>query len=490
MTINRYADIIYFSILDHYFDSEFVCTAIGVCSNHYYTLSADDFAREVLKDKPEIVEEPSFSSKKPLKVLQLSDMHIDPKYKENSEADCGQPACCRDRVENPKKPAGKWGTLASCDLPIRTVEKMIEQIASEINPDMILWTGDNDTHDVWKLHNNTASEATHILGKILYNNLVNITKAPLFPALGNHEEKTVDIFNPYNLSMEKPLLDNITEVYKLFIEEAQAKEFNKQGYYTAKHADTNLRIIALNPFLCDSVNFYLIRDPTDPLHQIDFLRKTLDEAEKSGEKVFVIGHIPPQISYHLNECTKRYNVIMERYRNIVRGQFYGHTHQDENKVIKGYFNRSDNVGNVFIAPSTTTYSELNPSFRVYEVDPETWYMKNLYQYRLNLTDANLHPEKELKWTLAYDFNSLYETKHLHDFDKLMENFQKIKTDKQQFQKILKEYYTNGPSYEKNKDSEKKQRSFWCSLTSDSFEDSLRCSSLGSSFLGFISNTLT
>lgn len=64
-------------------------------------------------------------------MLHLSDTHYDPYYVEGSNADCGEPVCCRGDVsENVpfEKQAGRWGDYRSCDTPQRTLENMLEHI--------------------------------------------------------------------------------------------------------------------------------------------------------------------------------------------------------------------------------------------------------------------------------------------------------------------------------------------------------------------------
>lgn len=353
-SMDKYGQIIYESIIDHYLDAEFICTLIRVCDNHYVPLKIEDYAKEVLRDKPKNIDPPSFPSNRTLRVLHLSDIHIDPEYKINSESDCGQPFCCRDTSSEMKSPAGFWGSVASCDLPVHTLSSLVETLSEEIKPDLVLWTGDNASHDVWKVSEDAAAIATRIIGSQLHVNLTEKNSIPLFPAIGNHEERIVDLFNPYDASFEQPLLKNISEVYSMFLSEEKTGEFYKKGYYSEIVSGTKLRIIAINCFLCDSMNFYLLRNPTDPWNQIDALRKTLQSAEDAGEKVFIIGHIPPGDTTYMNECNLRYNVLMERYQNIIRGQFYGHTHNDEIRLLRSFYNKTDFIGEVFIAPSTTT----------------------------------------------------------------------------------------------------------------------------------------
>lgn len=57
-------------------------------------------------------------------------------------------------------------------------------------------------------------------------------------------------------------------------------------------------------------------------------------------------------------------------------QFYGHTHKDEYKIFYDEVQTDRPVNIAFIAPSLTTYSNLNPGVRVYTVDGDrpnaTW----------------------------------------------------------------------------------------------------------------------
>ncbi len=51
--------------------------------------------------------------------------------------------------EDGESPAGFWGSLNSCDLPIQTFDLFLKEV-SAINPDLIIWTGDNTPHDIWQ----------------------------------------------------------------------------------------------------------------------------------------------------------------------------------------------------------------------------------------------------------------------------------------------------------------------------------------------------
>jgi sphingomyelin phosphodiesterase len=54
------------------------------------------------------------------------------------------------------------------------------------------------------------------------------------------------------------------------------------------------------------------------------------------------------------EWSGRYTALVDRFTNIIRGQFFGHTHDDEIEIVRSYADSSP-VGVVHIAPSLTTY---------------------------------------------------------------------------------------------------------------------------------------
>lgn len=247
--------------------------------------------------------------------------------------------------------------MGKCDLPLKTLESFVEFSFSKINPDFIIWTGDNPSHVEWK--NNTQEEVfqvTKIFSDLLKINSNKINQTiPIYPVLGNHEKFPSDQFYPYDNQTEKPLLKTIGDIWKDFLGYEAYDQFIHYGFYTKMHLNTNLRIISYNSLLCDVVDFYLIKDPTDPNNQIRWLEETLATAEKNSEVVYLIGHIPVGDSSFLSECAKRYQALLDRYSYIIRGHFSGHTHFDEVKIMNRYFMPNETSGMVFIAPSLTTY---------------------------------------------------------------------------------------------------------------------------------------
>ncbi|EEC06961.1 sphingomyelin phosphodiesterase, putative, partial [Ixodes scapularis] len=130
-----------------------------------------------------------------LRVLHLSDTHVDMGYEEGSLANCEEPLCCRANDGRPRGPehvaAGHWGYFKHCDIPPRTFENMLKHIRDCQKIDYVIWTGDSVAHDYW----NTSRESnlavidytTKTLAKYLDPSGVTV-----FPALGNHEGEPSD----------------------------------------------------------------------------------------------------------------------------------------------------------------------------------------------------------------------------------------------------------------------------------------------------------
>ncbi len=156
------------------------------------------------------------------------------------------------------------------------------------------------------------------------------------------------------------------------------------------------------------------------------MESVLRSAERAGEYVFMIGHIPPGDANYLSECSQRYNALIDRFSYIIKGQFFGHTHYDEFKIVHEYFNKTNIAGVIFTAPSVTTYTNRMPSFRVYEVNANNNDLVDYNQYFLNLTKANLNPDTKPTWDLQYTATKDFKVKNLMDYERFHNITQEIR----------------------------------------------------------------
>jgi sphingomyelin phosphodiesterase len=74
------------------------------------------------------------------------------------------------------------------------------------------------------------------------------------------------------------------------------------------------------------------------------------------------------------------------------------------------------AGVVYIAPSVTPFPNINPSYRIYVMDPNTYEIIDYEQYHLDLSEANSlvmqNRSEEITWKLAYTARSEYNLEDL------------------------------------------------------------------------------
>ena len=144
----------------------------------------------------------------------------------------------------------------------------MDVIANEIRPDLILWTGDNPPHNIYQ---DTSKEILAVtqafvdLIQLKFNYTI-----PVYPAVGNHEEYPNDQFNLFeNKTSGKWFLKTIGDIYKPLLTVEAYQSFISYGYYSMLHPNSNLRVISMNCLLCDTFNLFLLKNPTDPLNQVN-----------------------------------------------------------------------------------------------------------------------------------------------------------------------------------------------------------------------------
>lgn len=114
----------------------------------------------------------------------------------------------------------------------------------------------------------------------------------------------------------------------------------------------------------------------------------------------------------------------------------GHTHQDHVQHIKSMVD-GRHLATAFIAPSGTTFSYQNPSFRVFDFDANN-NIKDYTQYRLNLDKANADGiNATLDWHVAYTFLNEYGLKSAR-----VEDVKEITNLLNQNERLLERYIFN------------------------------------------------
>lgn len=73
---------------------------------------------------------------------------------------------------------------------------------------------------------------------------------------------------------------------------------------------------------------------------------------------------------------KKVYLRVGRKDNCILLYCLGHTHSDHVEIVPSVLETGKSVGTVFIAPSGTTYSYRNPSYRVFTIQDEA--IENYY----------------------------------------------------------------------------------------------------------------
>ena len=179
-----------------------------------------------------------------------------------------------------------------------------------------------------------------------------------------------------------------------------------------------LVIISLNSDVWYYFNFYAYIGANEPNHTGMFstLIDWLLEAEEKDQAVWIVQHvnIGGSTDYEsLPAPSDLYYQIMDRFNQTIRGNFFGHTHEDEfgvfynnNATVKS---ADTAVGVGYIMPSVTTYQDLNAGFRYYLVDPETFQILDSITYYANVSETQEWTRTGVvNWQLEYSAKDTYD----------------------------------------------------------------------------------
>ncbi|KAF9293883.1 hypothetical protein BGZ88_004759 [Linnemannia elongata] len=151
------------------------------------------------------------------------------------------------------------------------------------------------------------------------------------------------------------------------------------------------------------MNFYLYGHTAEynPRSEMQWLIQQLQAAEDIGERVWVIGHVPP------SQLSPGYSP------HVITEQFFGHSHYDEFSLTYGLGGKSaqNAVSTSWIGPSVTPCTDLNPAFRVYKVDTKSW---NVFESLTYVADLNMSAswdatDSSPNWHLEYSARQTYST---------------------------------------------------------------------------------
>ncbi|KAE9407910.1 sphingomyelin phosphodiesterase [Gymnopus androsaceus JB14] len=356
----------------------------------------------------------------PFTVVHISDVHIDRDYTVGSEANCTKNICCRNYADEAGEPiidpAQPFGSPL-CDAPVSLADSMLEAVAA-FEAQFVIFTGDVQEGDICEVTTDLEDFNAELLSKITI---------PIFPAIGNHDSSPVNSFprNTTDTTLDVQwVFDTQSAGWEQWIGSAASTQVDDiSGSYAVSVPNTNLTILSLNTMYWYRQNLWLYDSDTfqpDPNGILSFMVEQLQAAEDAGRLVWILGHIPLGKPDIIEDQSNYYDQILQRYKDTIVGQFFGHSHKDQFEIA--YSDYSDQtaanaVGVGLICPALTPTSG-NPAFKVYDVDPDTFGIMNIrvifgllfdHMYYLQRIFTDPTFQTDPTWTVYYDARETYGT---------------------------------------------------------------------------------
>ncbi|CAF3441417.1 unnamed protein product [Fusarium graminearum] len=368
------------------------------------------------------------SGQDPIKVVHYSDIHVDQLYTEGSNAKCNKPICCRqvkiirhthkswtdfsrpftenDEPGKTDSPAGPFGEH-TCDSPV-SLEHSMYQAIKEIVPDasFTIFTGDVVDHSIW---NTTWDYNKHQIIESYEN--MDKHLGIVYGTAGNHESHPTNAYQPSSIGGASSwIYDLLAGAWSRWIGHEAASKAAQIGAYSTKFPHGNLRVISLNTNLYYRGNFWLFQRKMirDPSKQFDWLIEELHAAEKAGERVYIIGHMPPGDRNAFHDQSNYLNQIVNRYSSTIAAMFFGHTHRDHFQITYSEAPKksfSNALLTSYVGPSLTPTSGM-PSFRVYDVDPITFAVLDATTYSADMNSPTYQTQGPV-WKKYYSAKETY-----------------------------------------------------------------------------------
>ena len=132
--ITKYGPVFIDSFILRKGNEENLCHKLGFCYEGEETEDTYDIAIRLLKDKPKNKKREGIDHSAPtLRMIQLTDIHLDIKYIENGTVFCDEPVCCRTPASSYSRiKSGKYGYIGRCDASLELLDSFIEKRKNKI----------------------------------------------------------------------------------------------------------------------------------------------------------------------------------------------------------------------------------------------------------------------------------------------------------------------------------------------------------------------
>ncbi|MFZ2022532.1 MAG: metallophosphoesterase [Terracidiphilus sp.] len=251
---------------------------------------------------------------------------------------------------------------------------------------------------------------------------------PVYAALGNNDSDCGD----YQLDPNSAFLESTGKLMAADLPDAEKsraeRDFAAGGYFSASLPAPILhtRLLVLDDLFMSRryASCGKKADPAPAAAQIAWMEQQLNEARRSGEKVWMLAHIPPGIDAY-STATKGASLCagapptmflsseslpqaLAKYGDVIRLAIFAHTHMDELRLLEPEQPSAEERGvAVKMVSSISPVNGNNPSFTVARIEPRSGTLKD---YRVVV--ASNQTGVDATWSEEYDFAKAY---HEPDF---------------------------------------------------------------------------
>jgi hypothetical protein len=378
-------------------------------------------------------------------ILFLADLHVEPYFVQYGPADPVSGQCRRAQCAGPTPRDSPDATACvseldetanimpriGCDPPISLLHSALQYATRQLKPPpcAVIIGGDLVAHGLW------GSVAT--LDEIQRKVMRMVDKA--FPdsavlfVVGNNDLAGHGVVTPAELqrlwlvsSGEYDSTDGPSELQQL-LGSAGKNSFMDGGYFRADVSAScgkNLSILALNTQLFLGNGSSLLSEDTDTEggHQLDWFLTQLEESRAAGQRVIVVGHVPPGIFFSktdwLTQHQERFVQICDEYAETIVTLLFGH-HSKE--LIRGLTPSTGALVTLGLTPmgghsnrksgGAKVRESVNPGFGqlMYDGERAVGYRAHYLNLQVLADRMRLNETEELSsaWGLLYDFREMY-----------------------------------------------------------------------------------
>ena len=272
-------------------------------------------------------------------------------------------------------------------------------------PDFILLTGDLARHDDYKPIPRTFDEIMHennLVAKYIATAFPNI---PVLPSIGNNDVYPHDqMFPP---GPNNTVLPGLAKAWAPLLD-ADMTQAMLQGGWMSRILTNGNRALSLN-------TLYFAYGPdcnvtgATALEQLEWLSALLENAQQSNSYLIISGHVPPHM--WLPSCRALYAQLCSANAGTIKAQIFGHLHSDQFHFIDSDGTvdpaHPDPASSIAVTCAPSIVPTFNPSYRVWDYDPETLDLQDYTQYYANLDKLyeKFRFEKEYSLRDAYSMSS-------------------------------------------------------------------------------------